>query len=110
MLLEGWAKQACHKHFYYIAVFKIPVLAPTPTEKWLHYTPQWCTVSGRVKLGQGKTADECKEMCKEGCRGVEWWQTFSLACYKCTDPTKKEPYTDKKDPSYPPHVFLKSSG
>ncbi|KAL9964993.1 hypothetical protein ACROYT_G028714 [Oculina patagonica] len=83
--------------------------APNPVIKWLHYTPQWCTQAGRVKLGQGKTAEECKEMCQEGCRGVEWWETNSLACYNCTDPSRKEPYTNTNDHSYPPHVFLKSS-
>lgn len=61
-------------------------------------------------LGQGITADQCKEMCKEGCAGVEWWQEFRMSCYKCTDPARKEAYTDSNDESYPPHVFLKSNG
>lgn len=92
-----------------LRLFKVPFLAPTPGVKWLHYTPQWCTVAGRVKLGNGITAEQCKEMCKEGCPGVEWWQAFPMSCYKCTDPARKEPYADSNDPFYPPHVFLKSS-
>ena len=76
---------------------------------WLHYTPQWCTVAGRVELAQGKTVEECKEMCKEGCPGVEWWQNYNRACYNCTDPSRKGPYTNTNDLAYPPHVFLKSS-
>ena len=61
-------------------------------------------------LGRGITADQCKEMCKEECLGVEWWQGFTMSCYECTDPARKESYTDTKDNSYPPHVFLKSNG
>ncbi|KAJ7391094.1 hypothetical protein OS493_020118 [Desmophyllum pertusum] len=83
---------------------------PNPGVKWLHFTPQWCTGAGRgVKFGGGKTAEECKEMCKEGCLGVEWWETYTLSCYNCTDPSKRAPYTYTNDQSYPPHVFLKSN-
>ena len=89
--------------------FSLIILVPVSVVKWLDYTPQWCIHEGRVKIGQGKTADECKAMCKEGCRGVEWWETNTLACYNCTDPSKKEPYNSENDRSYPPHVFLKTS-
>lgn len=91
-------------------LLQVLLLAPTPAVKWLHYTHQWCTLEGRVKLGQGVTASQCKEMCKEGCLGVEWWQAFTMSCYECTDPARKEPFTDENDNSYPPHVFLKSNG
>lgn len=85
------------------------LLAPNLLVKWLHYTPQWCTGAGRVKIGEGKTADECKEMCKEECLGVEWWENYNGACYKCTDPPKKTEYLNTNDLAYPPHVFLKSN-
>lgn len=77
--------------------------------KWLHYSPQWCTKAGRVKIGEGKTANECKEMCKAGCIGVEWWENYNGFCFKCTDPSKKTVYANTNDLAYPPHVFLKSS-
>lgn len=85
------------------------ILAPNRLVKWLHYTPQWCTGAGRVKIGKGKTADECKEMCKEGCLGVEWWEKYNSFCYKCTDPSKKTMYLNTNALAYPPHVFLKSN-
>ena len=77
--------------------------------KWLDFTPQWCTPYGRAKsFGVEKiTAEQCKEKCKDGCLGVEWWEKSSN-CYECTDPSKKTAYTDTKDPGYPLHVFLKS--
>ena len=77
--------------------------------KWLDFTPQWCTPYGRAdSFGAEKvTAEQCKEKCKDGCLGVEWWEK-SRNCYECTDPSKKTAYTDTKDPGYPPHVFLKS--
>ena len=61
-------------------------------------------------LGNGKTAENCKEMCKDSCLGVEWWEGFSKSCFECTDPSKKASYTNTNDAGYPPHVFLKSNG
>ena len=76
--------------------------------KWLDFTPQWCTPSGRASFGDEKiTAEQCKEKCKNRCLGVEWWEK-SHNCYECTDPSKKTAYTNTDDGGYPPHVFLKS--
>ena len=76
---------------------------------WLHFTPQWCSLAGRSgeRLATGKTADECKELCKGNCLGVEWWEG-TKSCFECTDPSKKVVYTNINDNGYPPHVFLKS--
>ena len=102
----GWAAETGFSYTSLLRLLKVPFLAPAPAVKWLDFTPQWCTLAGRVQLGGGITADQCKEMCKERCLGVEWWQAL-MSCYKCTDPARKETYTNTNDPGYPPHVFLK---
>ena len=64
--------------FIYLSIYLLLFfIVPTPVVIWFHYTPQWCTVAGRVELGQGKTTEECKEMCREGCPGVEWWDNYN---------------------------------
>ena len=79
----------------------------TASLAWLDFTPQWCTLSGRASFGGEKIpAEQCKEKCKDGCLGVEWWEK-SRSCYECTDPSKKTAYTHTNDAGYPPHVFLK---
>ncbi|XP_068733109.1 uncharacterized protein [Montipora capricornis] len=77
------------------------------TGVWLHFTPQWCTESGRRPLGHAKvTSTECKEKCKGGCLGVEWWEK-SQTCYECTNPSMRANFTKEDDAAFPPHVFLK---
>ncbi|XP_073254931.1 uncharacterized protein [Porites lutea] len=80
---------------------------PVASLAWLDFTPQWCTLSGRASFGGEKiTAEQCKEKCKDGCLGVEWWEK-SRSCYECADPSKKTAYKHTNDKGYPPHVFLK---
>lgn len=87
----------------------LTISVPSPVFSWLHFTPQWCSLAGRSgeRLATGKTADECKELCKGNCLGVEWWEG-TKSCFECTDPSKKVVYTKTNDNGYPPHVFLKS--
>ena len=71
-------------------------------QKWPHFTPQWCTESGRASLSSGKsTAEQCEEKCKSGCLSVEWWENMRL-CYEWTAPSKKTAYTNTEDLAYRP--------
>ena len=96
------SERKADESFFYLFIF-LHFLASI---KWLHFTPQWCTETGRASLSPGKsTAEQCEKKCKSGCLSVEWWENMRL-CYECTDPSKKTAYTNTKDLAYPPQLKL----
>ena len=76
------------------------------SDTWVDYTPQVCGPRRELKWGGGVTLEQCKQLCA-GCAAIEYWSGGDKACFECLDHTKRTPYTNTKDVSYPPHVYIR---
>jgi len=70
------------------------------------HTSMYCGVSNRgPNLGRAASAEACFKLCPQ-CDAVGWWEGGDTGCFKCIDPSKRKPYTNKKDAWWPPHVLV----
>ncbi|KAL9952663.1 hypothetical protein ACROYT_G039947 [Oculina patagonica] len=67
----------------------------------------WSGVDNRIEIQWGGiTEAECKQRCPD-CAAIEYWSGATKTCWECIDHTKRRPYTNTEDGSYPPHVFVR---
>ncbi|XP_078360774.1 uncharacterized protein LOC144645166 [Oculina patagonica] len=77
------------------------------SSSWLEYTPEICGADNRIQIQWGGiTEAECKQRCPD-CAAIEYWSGATKTCWECVDHTKRRPYTNTEDGSYPPHVFVR---
>ncbi|XP_020892443.1 delta-like protein D [Exaiptasia diaphana] len=89
------------------AGFEGKTCATIKNSQWQEYSTYWCTRSYRYGRQNGVTKEQCKAKCTGNCTAMEWWGTGTTPCFFCTDPSKREIFTNTNDGAYPPNVLVR---